>query len=535
MRKRAWVCAGIMFVFLGTGVAWGQTGNTFYGTGAGSSITTGSHDTFVGYSAGNSTDTGNYNTFVGHGAGEANTLGSWNTFLGKAAGRLNYSGNTNTFVGSHAGFSNTAGESNAFFGYGAGYTNTAAENTFLGAYAGYSNNGGGSNTFVGKDAGYKNVTGYANTFVGREAGYENTGTWNTFVGYQAGPANTSGQYNTFLGADAGQSNTIGSENTFLGAYAGATNTGSGNTFVGRHAGGDNEGTRSVFIGYQAGYHEQGSEKLYVENSDAATPLIYGEFDNRILSLDGKVGVNVYPLYRFDVSSDGEAKSSMHFSMAGADVGGWITSVSENNFFLSSGAMYDSAEGGWIQKSSDGKSVYAGSGGSGYAIYVQDGGTVGEQVTNRLRFRIDYNGNVGIGTASPSHPLHLGNAHGAYCSAGGVWTNASSRDAKENIAELTSEQALATLKELSPVTFTYKGSHEEAHVGFIAEDVPALVASPDRKGLSPMDIVAVLTKAMQEQQKVIEELKGEIQNLKSEMREQVAKGPGRTIARTLMEE
>ena len=37
------------------------------------------------------------------------------------------------------------------------------------------------------------------------------------------------------------------------------------------------------------------------------------------------------------------------------------------------------------------------------------------------------------------------------------------------------------------------------MGFIAEDVPDLVATKDRKGLSPMDIVAVLTKVLQEQQ------------------------------------
>jgi TolA-binding protein len=38
----------------------------------------------------------------------------------------------------------------------------------------------------------------------------------------------------------------------------------------------------------------------------------------------------------------------------------------------------------------------------------------------------------------------------------------------------------------------------------ARDVPDLVATKDRKGLSPMDIVAVLTKVVQEKSKVIEE-------------------------------
>jgi acetolactate synthase small subunit len=50
------------------------------------------------------------------------------------------------------------------------------------------------------------------------------------------------------------------------------------------------------------------------------------------------------------------------------------------------------------------------------------------------------------------------------------------------------------------------------VGFIAEDVPDLVATTDRKGLSAMDIVAVLTKAVKEQQKTIEALTEKVKML-----------------------
>ena len=44
------------------------------------------------------------------------------------------------------------------------------------------------------------------------------------------------------------------------------------------------------------------------------------------------------------------------------------------------------------------------------------------------------------------------------------------------------------------------------VGFIAEDVPDLVATKDRKSLSPMDLTAVLTKVVQGQQGLLQELK-----------------------------
>lgn len=108
-----------------------------------------------------------------------------------------------------------------------------------------------------------------------------------------------------------------------------------------------------------------------------------------------------------------------------------------------------------------------------------------------------NGNVGIGVINPTNPLEL--ANGAKCTAGGVWTNASSRQLKNDIEALPLKQAQEALSELQPVTYRYKAEPDEQQVGFIAEDVPALVATNTRKELSPMDVVAVLTKVVQDQQ------------------------------------
>ncbi|RLA36707.1 MAG: hypothetical protein DRR15_04210, partial [Gammaproteobacteria bacterium] len=124
-----------------------------------------------------------------------------------------------------------------------------------------------------------------------------------------------------------------------------------------------------------------------------------------------------------------------------------------------------------------------------------------------RITIDREGNVGIGVARPAHPMEM--MSGAHVSAGGVWTNSSSRAKKENIAELTPEEALQALALLQPVQFNYKSDQRETYVGFIAEDVPDLVATSDRTGLSAMDIVAVLTKVVQAQQQQIEELEARL--------------------------
>lgn len=155
------------------------------------------------------------------------------------------------------------------------------------------------------------------------------------------------------------------------------------------------------------------------------------------------------------------------------------------------------------------------------MITQAGGETGYIMHNRAstltigsgsvdRVTIDREGNVGIGVARPSNPLEV--ANGAYLSAGGVWTNSSSRQHKENIASLSAEEALAALVQLEPVHYTYRDEAGEGYVGFIAEDVPDLVASSDRQGLSAMDVVAVLTRVIQVQQRRIEKLESRLDAL-----------------------
>ena len=125
-----------------------------------------------------------------------------------------------------------------------------------------------------------------------------------------------------------------------------------------------------------------------------------------------------------------------------------------------------------------------------------------------RITIDRDGHVGIGASRPDHPLEL--ASGAHVTAGGVWTNRSSRESKENIAVLSSGDAIAAVMALEPVSFNYRTEQGEGYVGFIAEDVPGLLASGDGKSLSTMDIVAALTKVVQEQQLRIDELEARLE-------------------------
>src|SRR5512145_2453878 len=114
------------------------------------------------------------------------------------------------------------------------------------------------------------------------------------------------------------------------------------------------------------------------------------------------------------------------------------------------------------------------------------------------------GKLYIANSSTATPLIYGDFSAQTVHINGTLTQSSSREYKDNIRDLSKEEALTTLAGLNPVKYVYKSNRTEEHVGFIAEDVPQLLATKDRKGLNPLDIVSVLTRVVQEQQGLIQE-------------------------------
>jgi hypothetical protein len=110
--------------------------------------------------------------------------------------------------------------------------------------------------------------------------------------------------------------------------------------------------------------------------------------------------------------------------------------------------------------------------------------------------------VGFGVSSVNSAHAIEHSNGASLTTGGVWTNGSSRSLKNDIIEISLNAAKNALAALNPVTFNYKLQPEETYAGFISEDVPEIVAMNDRKSLAAMDIIAVLTKVVQDQQQTI---------------------------------
>lgn len=173
---------------------------------------------------------------------------------------------------------------------------TGLYDTYLGYRTGESITDGYYNTFIGSGAGRGVTTGIANIYIGWRSGNSlDTGTENTCVGFESGYGAGGGgtaASNTCLGYITGIDLDSGRENVFIGAYAGADVTsGVNNVFVGHTAGFTlTTGDGNIFIGHDAGKDETGSNTLYIENTNSATPLIYGEFDNDFATIYGNLGI-----------------------------------------------------------------------------------------------------------------------------------------------------------------------------------------------------------------------------------------------------
>ncbi len=246
---------------------------------------------FIGHESGSKIlETGLYNSVIGYQAGKSLTSGGYNTMLGFNAGLNASSGNNNILIGNYAGNNLTTGIHNTLIGNSAGYNHTDQQfNVMIGTAAGANVNSsfweGSFNTFAGINSGYQLRYSKENVLLGTNAGYWlDNGKGNTFIGIDAGRSRS----------EAGEPHTWRPEiradfNTIIGDKAGYFVTNSyNNVIVGNQAGfniGDGDG--NVFLGNQAGFNESGNEKLYIDNSSADPPLMYGDFSVNQLGINTK--------------------------------------------------------------------------------------------------------------------------------------------------------------------------------------------------------------------------------------------------------
>ena len=122
-----------------------------------------------------------------------------------------------------------------------------------------------------------------------------------------------------------------------------------------------------------------------------------------------------------------------------------------------------------------------------------GGWAGPAV---IPLTIAANGNIGIGTTNPNNPLEMGS--GAYVSSGGVWTNNSDRNLKENFTAVDGWPLLEKIASLPISEWNYKTENSNVkHIGPMAQDFyAAFNLGEDDKHISTVDASGVALAAIQ---------------------------------------
>jgi hypothetical protein len=108
---------------------------------------------------------------------------------------------------------------------------------------------------------------------------------------------------------------------------------------------------------------------------------------------------------------------------------------------------------------------------------------------------------------------------AFIDDNGSYSQLSSKEIKKDILDISTEEALKALQQLNPVRYKYKGdSYKKEYLGFIAEELPELIATADHKRVKPLDVITVLAKVVKDQQRMLQEQKEAITKVEMEMEE-----------------
>ena len=200
--------------------------NTAIGTFSQSNTSGGIGNTSLGFYSLQSNTAGNSNTALGHAALTKNTTGSKNIAIGTSSLSNNETGDNNLAVGLASLYYNTTGSNNTAFGYRSAQSNTSGHsNVAMGVRALFHNENGSKLVAIGDSALYHNN--YNTSYPGRG---------NVAVGSKALFNNTGGDQNVAVGREGLYSNTTGNYNVALGQHALHANTeGSLNTANGDNA------------------------------------------------------------------------------------------------------------------------------------------------------------------------------------------------------------------------------------------------------------------------------------------------------------
>jgi Chaperone of endosialidase len=341
------------------------------------------------------------------------------------------------------------------------------------------NNAGSFNTSYGSGALY-NPSGNSNTAIGAGAmNFINTGSNNTSVGTRSMFYVRAGSENVALGDFSMFFNQNGNRNIAIGSYALQANV---------------SGTGNVAIGYNAGFSETGSDKLYIENSNSTTPLIYGEFNNDLFRLNSRKFLVNDPVVN-------------GIQMILKNRSRYVHAIDANLNFGTAG-------GDFLMATDESNSETAGIRGDGDNISIWSPGDGNRQL--RILDEDLWNDNDG-------NPYNNG-AERAYIDAVGQYFQVSDKHQKENIQKI--RNALTKVNQISGYTYQFKsdasviekGEKQVIASGLLAQELELILPESVNKNefgeyhVNYSAVVPLLVEALKEQQEIIEKMQLKIQEL-----------------------
>lgn len=499
-----------------------------------------------------------YNVFIGEDAGQNNTS-SFNTFIGHKSGKSNNSGFGNTFLGFHSGLSNVNGLNNVFLGNRSGESNVSgAWNTFIGANSGENLISGDQNTFVGEVSGSeamgernsyfgigsgRNIQGDKNVAVGNNAGLNATGDLNVLIGSEAGN-NSEGGHNLYIensAADSTGALIYGEFDTDQLRFNADVNINGNYTLPKTAADRQNQflimGPDNVLNWYQPGlqlsntYLDFGylyKESLQGYGTDTIEELtIYPIQTPMILDEDGDTKIEVQELdgadidvISFDVDNDEKMKLNSSHLRINNDVGigidpAYPLHINDTNsrFKLANNSnfgttTFTSSNNFWANRFSN----------------DTNNESLGVDMTETT-FEPYVNDTLTLGTASYKWKEVF---------ATNATINTSDRRFKKNINDMS--YGLDEVMQMRPVTYQWKKEKEGRTIaGFIAQEMEKIVpevvhksavtANPNKPdapvseleelyGMRYTELIPILTKAIQDQQEIIENLTQRLEALEA---------------------
>jgi len=268
------------------------------------------------------------------------------------------------------GYDATKGTSNQDFMYltPQNPTNNGQYNTTMGFKSGFTNKYGNYNTFIGYLAGFSHTGVSGNTTAGHG---------NVYIGYMSGYTSTQGQQNCFIGYESG------SQSESIPLF--------GNTFLGYRAGKRSSGSSNIMIGHDAGFDISFSTKSGT-----------GENNIMIGSGTGAAYTSAHDNILIGPSSGFRLSTGANNVCLGEYTGLFAVAGSQNVYLGNFAGQNGSGSGNVFIGYQAGQTEYGNN-----KLYIDNSNTTAPLIWGDFSARIlNFNGNVGIGTTSPSYLLDV---------------------------------------------------------------------------------------------------------------------------------